>query len=194
MVSLDIHFSSLQFDYACQTWDFVSGGWLKVLGVPAVIFEKGNGFFPTENVAEGIELTSVNYISGDKECVLLNYGNKGGLITLENYDWKVQNNQNKLEDNFYPFPSFIDSYYGPKIAVSDDQQFISITSGDVRNSISTICCYLIIKHMKYQKSYVNSIGSQLIIVAIASNTLISVYVYFYFWYEFFRRKSMCLRL
>lgn len=85
---------------------------------------------PTTDVDDGLQLTSVNYLNDSIACLVLSYSWNGILLVLENYDLNLWYDQHKLEKNFHPLPSFINSH-PIHIAVSDDQQLISIRTGYV---------------------------------------------------------------
>lgn len=91
--------------------------------------KRGKQFLTTTNIDNGLSLASVHYVNSNAEYLILNYERKGGLLMLENYDLKLWDDIHTLENNFHPFPLFINSnHYDIDIAVSNDQQFVSITN------------------------------------------------------------------
>ena len=122
---------SIYFIYDCQIWELKSWKCLKSLQVPALIVPTGKQFLPTNNIDDGLPIESVTYVNSSVESLVLSYHCKSGLLMLENYDLKSWYDEDILQNNFRHFPSFITSLDGPNIAVSDDQQFLSMRSDDV---------------------------------------------------------------
>lgn len=127
-------FNLITTDRDCQIWDLQLRQCVKSLVVPAFIVEEEKQYLPTMDIDHGLPLTAINYINSNVECLILSYGThygrwKGGLLLLENYDLKLWEDGNKLQNNFHPFPSFIVTIYD--LNVSNDQQLISI-----KNSVS----------------------------------------------------------
>lgn len=124
--------STYLFNCNNQIWDLQSWQCLKSLQVLAFIIQRGNQCLPTTNVEDGLPLEGVNYIYSSGECLVLSYTSMGGVLTLENYELKLWYDEDVLENNFHPFPPFINSSHGLiNIAISDDQQYVSIRSGGV---------------------------------------------------------------
>ena len=110
-----------------QSWQCV-----KSLEVLALIVQRENQYLPTCIIDDGLPLESIHHINKDIECLVLSFTSMGGLLILKNYDIKLWYDEQILEHNFLPFPSFINNNSGYlNIAVSDDQHFISIRSGSV---------------------------------------------------------------
>lgn len=108
---------------------------LKSLQVPANVIKEGEQCLPTSSFSDTLPLIAIKYIDCNAECLVLSYyhaysASKGGLLTLEDYDLKLWYDETLLKNNFQTFPSFIGDHLNDTydIAVSDDQQFISIRS------------------------------------------------------------------
>ena len=114
-----------------QIWDLGLWQCLKSLEVPAYINNDQKRYIPITNINNGLILDSVRYIKSNSECLVLSYENLlglesiGGLLMFKNYELKLWYDEDMLQNNFHPFPSFMNSLHD--LTTLDDQQFISMT-------------------------------------------------------------------
>ena len=113
----------------CQIWNLQSWHCLRSLSVPAYIIQRGNQYIPTMNIEQGRRLSTLSHISSNDECLVLSYEGLCGLLMLKNDDLKLWYGINALQNNFYPFPSFLGDILD--INISSNQQLLSVITKEV---------------------------------------------------------------